>query len=76
MTLDVFRSCLTAFVQRRPFRPFLIELMSGDRVRVTHPEAVGIQKEMIYHASPQKVYQLFDGSSVCQLRDEPVDDAV
>ena len=37
MTEDHFRLALRAFVQRRPFRPFLLEFVSGDRVRVGSP---------------------------------------
>ncbi len=40
-----FERVLRGFVRRRPFRPFLIELFSGDRLRIAHPEAIELQGE-------------------------------
>jgi hypothetical protein len=69
MTEGHFRLALRAFVQRRPFRPFLIEFLIGDRVRVGHPEAVGERAGVcIYHTS-RSDYRLFDAGTVCQLLD-------
>jgi len=56
--------------RRRPFRPYLIELVSGDRFRVTHPEAVALREYFFVYMTPQMLYRLFDGSDVCQVLDE------
>src|SRR5262245_30613690 len=33
-----FQNSLQAFARRRPFKPFAVELVSGDRFVVDHPE--------------------------------------
>ena len=38
MTPEQAESC-APFLRRRPFRPFLTNFVSGDEVRVIHPEA-------------------------------------
>ena len=40
MTADNLERTLRSLVRRYPFRTFLIELLSDDRVLVSHPEAV------------------------------------
>lgn len=60
---------LRAFAARRPFQSFLIELHSGDRVRVNHPEAATIVGDVVVYKSPRNQYRLFDSTSVCQLLD-------
>jgi hypothetical protein len=67
MTESHFRVALRAFVQRRPFRPFFIEFLSGDRVRVGHPEAVGERAGVFIYHTARSDYRLFDAGSVCQL---------
>jgi hypothetical protein len=40
MTQDNFDRVLRAFLALSPFRPFTLELVSGSRVEVNHPEAL------------------------------------
>jgi hypothetical protein len=44
MTREQFEVAYRAFCQRRPFRPFLIEFISGHQLSITHPEAVIFKK--------------------------------
>ncbi len=69
MTLPGLSLALRAFVSRRPFQSFLIELHSGDRVRVNHPEAATIVGDVVVYKSPRNQYRVFDSTSVCQLLD-------
>jgi len=71
MNAQTFAVALRAFVRRQPFRPFLVELTSGDRFRVPHPEAVSMRGDVAMYIGPEGTVKLFDGSSVCQLCDEP-----
>jgi hypothetical protein len=58
-----------AFARRRPFKPFLIELVSGDRIRVAHPEAVVVRGPFLYFVGPGYQSRLFVSTDVCQLLD-------
>jgi hypothetical protein len=69
MTLAGFARALRAFTERRPFRPYMIEFHSGNRVRVSHPEAAAIRGDVTVYRSPANQHRLFDSTSVCQLLD-------
>jgi hypothetical protein len=71
MTADDLERALRALTRRRPFRPFLIELHSGDRISVAHPEAVDRHGELFLHRGPDRSQRIFAGPSVCQLIDPP-----
>jgi hypothetical protein len=71
MNQQNLEAALRPFARRRPFRPFLIEFVSGDRVLVRHPEAVRFRGGLLVHVSPAFEHRLFDSDSVCQLLDGP-----
>ena len=67
MTPSAFRSALDRFAKRRPFKPFVIELMTGQRLTVRHPEAVEFGRTLAAFIAPTRHVRLFDSFSVCQL---------
>lgn len=52
MKQDQFERIVHAFMARNPFRPFLLELSSGTKVRVHHPEAIAMAAGMVSVLSP------------------------
>jgi hypothetical protein len=74
MTTEGLLAAIRAFGKRRPFQPYLIELVSGDRFRVTHPEAVILRGLVFVHVTPTLFHRLFDSTSVSQLLDEGQDE--
>ena len=71
MTVNGLDTSLRAFARRRPFKHFLLEFFSGDRIVVRHPEAVLIRPDVVVFTSPAGAYHLFESDSVCQLLDLP-----
>jgi len=71
MTTEMLRIALRGFVRRRPFLPFLIELVSGDRFLVTHPEAVDQVREFFVYRGPDRRQRVFGAAGVAQLLDPP-----
>jgi hypothetical protein len=69
MTFKHFTAALWSFNHRRKFKPFLIELVSGDRIHVTHPEAVILRNELWVNTSPENHYHVFENESVIRLLD-------
>jgi hypothetical protein len=67
MTLDHFEKALRAVWRRTPFRPFLVEMVSGDIIRVDHPEALVRRKGVAVFISSDGVPTLFDHESVSQV---------
>lgn len=43
MTAEQFQTTIHAFQRRTPFRSDVVELVSGDRVTVDHPEALVVR---------------------------------
>jgi hypothetical protein len=68
-TTAVVARSVRAFTRRQPFRPFLIELHSGDRLTVSHPEAVAWRGELFVYRSEERGQSVFLGSAVSQLLD-------
>jgi hypothetical protein len=69
MTPANFERALRAFVQRTPFQPFRVELLSGDAFAVIHPEALSLRGETAMFTWPDGRHKLFDSHSVCQIFD-------
>ncbi len=73
MTLDSFQRGLYYLNRRVPFQPFMIELQSGDRIHVRHPEAVFplaiANGRLFVFRSTDHSFRLFETESVVQLID-------
>ena len=69
MNEKTFQNSLHAFVRRKPFKPFTVELVRGDRFVVDHPEALALRGPVAVFIDLQGKYALFDSSGVSQLTD-------
>lgn len=67
MQTDAFERSLRAFARRTPFQPFTVELTSGARFQVVHPEALAFSGGLAVYISPEGTPSLFDHESVSQL---------
>ena len=67
MTPENFEQSIRELARRAPFKPFTIELVSGDRFEAQHPEAVAFGGGTAVYISPKGVPRLFDHESVRQL---------
>lgn len=61
-----FERSLRAFVRRTPFRPFTVELVSGARIQVDHPEALVFRGGVAVFINPEGVPTIVDHESVSQ----------
>jgi hypothetical protein len=61
---------LRAFQRRTPFRPFTVELVSGHRFQVDHPEALVLRDGVAVYVAPGGYPTLFDHEGVSQLFDD------
>jgi hypothetical protein len=67
MRSKAFEQSLRAMVRRKPFQSFTVELVSGDRIRIDHPEALVFRGGVAVFLSAAGVPTLFDHESVSQL---------
>jgi hypothetical protein len=71
MTANDLERALQAMVRRRSFRSFMTEFHSGDRILVSHPEAVRRYGRLFVYGSPERGHRIFAGTSVTQVIDPP-----
>jgi hypothetical protein len=62
-----FQQSLPAFARRRPFKPFTVELVSGDRFVIDHPETLAQRGAVAVYIDREGRYSLFDSSTVSLL---------
>ncbi len=67
MTAENFESALRVLRQRKPFRPFTVDLVSGDRFEVDFPDALASRDGVALFVEPGGVPVLFDHESVSQF---------
>jgi hypothetical protein len=67
MTRDKFQLVLRSFNKRRPFQPFTLELVSGGRIAVIHPEALTQQRDLLVFRSTKGTHHVFDYATVVQF---------
>lgn len=60
MTAEHFDRTLPAYQRRKPFRPFRVQLVSGEHVDVDHPEAIVIRGGVAVSISPGGAPTLFE----------------
>jgi hypothetical protein len=67
MTAETFDRYLRAFTRVKPFRSFTVELVSGDRFSVDHPEALVFRSGTAVYIDPKGTPVIFDHEGVAQL---------
>jgi hypothetical protein len=72
MTVDHFERRLRAFQRRAPFQPFTVELVSGHRFQVDHPEALVLRDGVAVFVAKGGAPTLFDHEGVSQVLGEPL----
>ena len=70
MTAEHFERIVRAFQKRAPLRSFMVELASGSRIEVDHPEALVFRGGVAVYLSAAGVPTLFDHESVVQVTDQ------
>ena len=70
MTTEHFDKVLRTFQKRTPFQSFSVELVSGDRFLVDHPEALVVRAGVAVFISKSGEPVLFDHEGVCQIAGE------
>ena len=73
MTAENFDRALRALQRRSPFKPFTVEMVSGDRFQVDHPEALVFRGGVAVFVSKAAVPVIFDHEGVSQFLGEPME---
>ena len=73
MTSEPFHTTIRAFQKRTPFQPYFVELVSGDRVRIDHPEALVVRGGVAVFVGADGAPAIFDHEGVRQIIATPAD---
>jgi hypothetical protein len=72
MTADNFDRTLRAYQKRKPFKPFTVALVNGDRLQVDHPEVLVLRAGVAVYIAPAGPITIFDHEGVNQVIGEPL----
>jgi hypothetical protein len=75
MTTENFRKVLLAMMDRKPFKPFTVELHNGDRFEIDHPRTTVMRDGVAIFIARGFVPIYFDHDSVVQIIDSPASSA-
>ncbi len=67
MTVEHFQTTIRAFQRRMPFKPYTVELVSGDRVQIDHPESLVIRAGVGVFVNVSGAPVMFDHEGVSQI---------
>ena len=71
MTAEHFETTLDVFMAVRPFKPFTVELNTGQRIEIDHPRAISSRDGHAFFTAPGGILQMFDHESVHQFINSP-----
>lgn len=69
MKAEHFERIIRSFQKRVPFRPFWVEMVSGTRVEVDHPEALVVRSGIAVFLNKTGSPSFFDHEGVSQVTD-------
>jgi hypothetical protein len=75
MRAEPFETTIRTFQKRTPFQAYSVELVSGDRVRVDHPEALVMRGGVGVFVSADGAPAIFNHQGVSQIIATPTDTA-
>lgn len=67
MDRETFDNTLRTLTQSRPFRPFTLAMVNGDRLEVDFPNAVAFRDGTALYIAPTRVPVWFDHEGVSQV---------
>jgi hypothetical protein len=70
MTNVNFQNALRLFLERQPFRPFIIKLNNGNSFEIDRPDNIRLDPNRVTrYVSEDKKIHYFDHESVCVIHD-------
>jgi len=67
MDRETFNNTIRAFKHRKPFHPFTVAMVDGDRLEIDHPDALAIRDGLGMFTVPGGVPLIFDNEGVSQV---------
>jgi hypothetical protein len=67
MTAEHFQTTIRGFQRRTPFQSYIVELVSGDRITVDHPEALVVRGGVGVFVNSAGAPTIFDHEGVSQV---------
>jgi hypothetical protein len=64
---DTFDNTIRVFKHQRPFQPFTVPLINGERLKIDHPDALAVRDGAALFIGPGRVPAVFDDEGVAQM---------
>jgi len=73
MSPETLDRTLDGLMQRKPFRPFSVELLNGRRFEVDRPHSVAYRNGVAACMAKGKIFVNFDHADIKQIDDSPAE---
>jgi hypothetical protein len=67
MEREKFHSTLTTLKNRKPFHPFTLAMVNGDRLEVDYPDAIALREGVVSYLAPGGIPVWFDHEGVSEV---------
>ena len=67
MDRDLFTDTILAYKRRRPFHPFTVAMVDGDKLEVDFPDALAVRDGLAIYAGPGRIPHIFDNEGVSRI---------
>ena len=67
MERDKFETTLRTLKNRRPFGPFTLAMVNGDRLEVDFPDALALREGVVSYLAPGGIPVWFDHEGVSEI---------
>jgi hypothetical protein len=67
MEAEAFERSLRAFSRRKPFQPFIVEMVSGTTLQIEHPEALIFRSRVAVYVDKDNEITHFDNTGVSKI---------
>ena len=68
MDRETFNASIVTLVERKPFKPFTVAMLNGDRFEVDHVRALALGDGAAVYLAPGNVPVIFDHEGVNHIR--------
>lgn len=67
MDREAFTDTILAYKRRKPFHPFTVAMVDGDKLEVDYPDALAVRDGAAMYFGPGRVPHIFDHEGVGRI---------
>ena len=75
MNRETFNATIVTFIERKPFKPFTIEMVNGKRFQIDHLRALAFGDGAAFYMAPGNIPVIFDHEGVNYIRGDNAEES-